>query len=76
MKKLAAATALLALVCCVAAFAGANGPGKLRDKTLVAWVAPSTLEQGGGSALTLDMANPDAFDAIVFAELTPNTWMA
>ncbi|MGN1065220.1 MAG: LamG-like jellyroll fold domain-containing protein, partial [Thermoguttaceae bacterium] len=76
MKKLAVATAFLALVCCVAAFAGANGPGKLRDKTLVVWVAPATLDQRGGSALTLDMANPDAFDAIVFAELAPNTWMA
>ncbi len=26
----------------------------LADKTLVAWVAPANLTQGGGSALTLD----------------------
>jgi len=48
----------------------------IRDKTLVVWASPSTLEQKGGSALTLDMANPDAFDALVFAELTPRVWMA
>lgn len=36
------------------------------DKTLVAWVCPSTLEQRGGSALTVQSGSE--FDAIVFAE--------
>lgn len=48
----------------------------LLDKTLVVWAAPATLEQKGGSALTIDMADPDDFDAVVFAELAKNTWMA
>ena len=51
-------------------------PATLVDKTLVVWAAPETLDQHGGSALTIDMANPDAFDGIVFAERTPNVWMA
>ncbi len=52
-----------------------DAPCVLRDKTLVVWASPSTLDQRGGSALTLDMANPDAFDALVFGELTPQVWM-
>ncbi|MCP4641282.1 MAG: hypothetical protein GY851_12645 [bacterium] len=46
----------------------------MKDKTLVVWAVPSTLDQGGGSALTIDNLN-DGFDAIVFAELTPKKWM-
>lgn len=46
----------------------------LRDKTLVAWVAPANLTQRGGSVLTLDAT--DAFDGIVFGELAPAKWMA
>lgn len=47
----------------------------LRDKTLVVWVAPSTLEQRGGSALTIDDGK-DRFDGIVFGEIEPRKWMA
>lgn len=70
--------ALTVFVLSVAAIQSANGADSdvLRDKTLVVWAAPSTLDQQGGSALTIDMANPDNFDAVVFAELAKNTWMA
>lgn len=47
----------------------------LRDKTLVAWVAPSNLTQRGGSVLTLDDARSH-FDGMVFGELAAATWMA
>jgi beta-fructofuranosidase len=47
----------------------------LRDKTLVAWVAPATLDERGGSALTLDDAQSH-FDGIVFGEIAPKRWMA
>ncbi len=34
------------------------GDGKtLTDKTLVVWASPAALEQGGGSALTMDDLN-------------------
>ncbi len=48
----------------------------LVEKTLVVWAAPGNLTQRGGSALTIDEANPDAFDAVVFAERRDATWMA
>lgn len=47
----------------------------LRDKTLVAWVSPSHLNQKGGSVLTLD-DNASHFDGIVFGELAEKRWMA
>ena len=47
----------------------------LRDKTLVAWVAPAGLTQRGGSALTIDDV-ASHFDGIVFGELSPKRWMA
>jgi sucrose-6-phosphate hydrolase SacC (GH32 family) len=47
----------------------------IRDKTLVVWAAPASLDQRGGSALTLEDGS-DHFDAIVFGELTPRKWMA
>ncbi len=47
----------------------------VRNKTLVAWVAPATLDQSGGSALTLEGPN-DLFDGLVFGERAPHRWMA
>lgn len=47
----------------------------LRDKTLVAWVSLTKLDQRGGSALTLDDGQSH-FDGIVFGELAPEKWMA
>jgi len=52
----------------------APADGSLGDKTLVVWVSPTTLEQGGGSALTVDNGD-GAFDGIVFGELEPKRWM-
>jgi len=78
--------ALLASVVAACALAGAESQTgftpapnaaavwPLRDKTLVAWVSPADLTQRGGSVLTIE--KPGAvFDAIVFGELEPATWM-
>ncbi len=46
----------------------------IRDKTLVAWVAPANLTQKGGSVLTLESA--EGFDAIVLGERRVGAWMA
>jgi beta-fructofuranosidase len=46
----------------------------LADKTLVVWAAPATLDQRGGTALTIDNG-AGAFDGIVFGELEPGRWM-
>ncbi len=47
----------------------------LRDKTLVVWASPADLEQGGGTALTID-GRQGRFDGIIFGELAPGRWMA
>ena len=65
----------LALVLCCAGMGRARAEGEpLGNKTLVVWAAPATLDQGGGSALTIDDLHNN-FDAIVFGELTPRKWM-
>lgn len=46
----------------------------LSDKTLVVWASLATLDQHGGSALTIDNGD-GAFDGIVFGELSPKRWM-
>lgn len=81
MKKLFFSTAVWFVACClscVCAFCAApdGGSRSIIDKTLVVWAAPATLEQRGGSALTIDANELDDFDAIVFGELCPKTWMA
>lgn len=48
----------------------------LREKTLLVWVAPETLEQKGGSVLTVNDLTVDQFDGIVFGEIAPGVWMA
>ena len=55
-------------------FAQAAEQGALKDKTLVAWVAPANLAQRGGSVLTLE-DQQDHFDGIVFGEIAPAKWM-
>lgn len=55
--------------------AAASGETPLLDKTLVAWAAPSHLDQRGGAALSLQDSD-EHFDAIVFGELAPGKWMA
>ncbi len=47
----------------------------LRDKTLVAWVRLSTLDQRGGSVLTVERPDGQQFDALVFGERTARRWM-
>ena len=47
----------------------------ITDKTLVVWTAPADLNQGGGSALTIDDMKTH-FDGIIFAELASKRWMA
>lgn len=44
------------------------------DKTLVVWVAPATLTQRGGSALTIQRG--EQFDGIVLGEKVAGKWMA
>jgi beta-fructofuranosidase len=46
----------------------------LRDKTLVAWVAPANVTLRSGSVLTVDQLG--RFDEIVLGELVPGKWMA
>ncbi len=48
---------------------------KITDKTLVVWTALSDLDQGRGSALTLD-DTASHFDGIVYGEIAPKRWMA
>ena len=50
-------------------------PETITVKTLVAWVTLTTLDQGGGSVLTIE-DSPSVFDAIVYAERTSKQWMA
>ncbi|MBI5090855.1 MAG: GH32 C-terminal domain-containing protein [Candidatus Hydrogenedentes bacterium] len=47
----------------------------LRDKTLVVWASLATLDQKGGTALTIDNGD-STFDGIVFGEIAPRRWMA
>ena len=45
----------------------------IKDRTLVSWAAPATLDQRGGSVLTISQG--DRFDGLVFAELAKGAWM-
>lgn len=56
---------------------GYDGPA-ISNKTMVVWLTLQSLSNGAnsGSAMTLDRVNSDVFDAIVFAEMANNTWMA
>jgi hypothetical protein len=46
----------------------------IREKTLEAWVALSSLEQGGGAAISIETGDGRTFDAIVFGEQQPKKW--
>ena len=48
----------------------------LLEKTLVAWVQLSNLEQRGGGVMTIQTSGGERFDAIVFGEQTPGEWLA
>lgn len=79
MKQISIRVWAAALVLCVIGILvqadSGNGAWSLRDKTLVAWVYLSDLNQKGGSALTIDNLNSQ-FDGIVFGEMAPGRWMA
>jgi Ca2+-binding RTX toxin-like protein len=55
-------------------------PETIGVKTLVAWVSLDTLDQGGGSALTIEntsaLAPTNYFDAVDFGEFTRDQWTA
>lgn len=48
----------------------------VKAKTLEAWVSLSSLNQRGGGVMSLQTLDGSTFDAIVFAELEPERWMA
>ena len=48
----------------------------LRAKTLEAWVQLDNLDQKGGGVISLQSKDGKVFDAIVFAESSPQHWMA
>jgi hypothetical protein len=49
---------------------------KLSERTLVAWVSVFDLEQRGGGVLTVQSSSGDAFDSLVYGELTARQWTA
>jgi hypothetical protein len=51
-------------------------PYSLRAKTLEAWVSLATLDQRGGSVLTLEDEEAQTFDGLVFGERQPRKWIA
>lgn len=57
-------------------FKTANLTKDIREKTLEAWVSLASLEQGGGAAISIESGNGGTFDAIVFGEQQPKTWMS
>jgi len=48
----------------------------LREKTLEAWVALTTLEQSGSGVISVESGDGGNFDALVFAERQPRRWVA
>ena len=77
MKKTTLLLLLLILLSTIVhSFVFAGEPNDtITEKTFVVWVSPQTLDQKGGSVLTLNNLHVDLFDGIVFAELSPRTWM-
>ena len=59
---------LVGMLSAVSAYAGI-----MMDRTLVSWAAPATLDQRGGSVLTINQG--DRFDGLVFAEIAKGAWM-
>ena len=57
-------------------FQSAKLTKEIREKTLEAWVALSSLEQGGGAAISIETGDGRTFDAIVFGEQQPKKWIS
>jgi hypothetical protein len=51
-------------------------PKNVTEKTLTVLLSLSTLNQGGGGAMTLETQDGVTFDSIVYAERQPMKWMA
>ena len=51
-------------------------PFDLKAKTLEAWVAVPTLDQGGGGVISVQTTGGRTFDALTFAERQPRQWTA
>ena len=51
-------------------------PSPLKAKTLEAWVMLDNLAQRGGGVITVQHKDGGVFDSIVFAEKTPQHWVA
>ena len=47
----------------------------LSEKTIEAWIQLSSLDQGGGAAVSVETLDGQLFDAIVFGEREPRRWM-
>ncbi len=75
MKRLAIQSIVTLLSVSVSLSARGGESELLKDKTLVAWVAPANLTQRGGSVLTVD-DDAGHFDGIVFGEVLPARWMS
>ena len=74
-RHLTAATIAMAVISTLpVSGAAAESGSTLTDKTLVVWASPATLNQHGGSVLTIDNGD-GSFDGIVFGELEPKRWM-
>ena len=73
MQSLKTIFASLIFVSAGLAACAADSP-RHSGKTLVVWVAPSNLNQQGGSALTIQSG--DRFDAVVLGERDRGKWMA
>jgi hypothetical protein len=50
-------------------------PRRVSEKTFVAQVLLTDIEQRGGGVVTIQSLNGATFDSLVFAELKPRTWM-
>jgi cytochrome c553 len=51
-------------------------PKDIREKTLEAWISLSSLDQRGGSALTIETDGGGQFDGIVYGEREAGKWIA
>jgi hypothetical protein len=47
----------------------------IREKTLEARLTLSTLDQGGGAAISIETLDGSTFDAVVYAEREPRAWV-
>src|SRR4051812_4225617 len=66
---------IAASVCWSVAAHGADDSTEIRDRTLVAWVANSDVQQRGTGAFTIQNG-ANVFDGLIYGEIRPQVWMA